>query len=449
VCLLDCAFQQTHRFRVKIRRRRRIETSMIEKSQELYEKAKKVMPGGSQMFNKRPEIYEPSQYPIFAEKVDGPYLYDVDGNRYIDYLLAYGAIHLGYNYPSVQEAVIQQIQRGTIHSINDPLEIELAEELIDTIPSAEMVRYFLSGSEATSAAVRIARAYTGKDTIVKWGYHGWHDWTSLVRGGPTKGMLGCLKMINCPASSISHVPTNVSQSTVELRYNDLDSFADFMKKEGKDVACVIMEPFYYELPENGFLDGVKAIAHEHDSILIFDEVKTGVRVNDGGAQKHFGVTPDMSVFSKAISNGYPFSVVVGKKPVMNVCEKLWFAGTNCGNSVGISASLATIRESKRVGAVEHIWKLGERIVRGLKDLLEIYKIEAEIGGLPPMPNFIFKNNDIDKKKKITNTYLSEMIKDGIFMPIEHCFYISYSHSQRDIDDTLNAMERAFKKIKNM
>jgi len=319
--------------------------------------------------------------------------------------------------------------------------------LVNTIPSAEVVRYFLSGSEATSAAVRIARTYTGRDKIIKWGYHGWHDWTSIVRTGPTKGMINYLNMINCPVSSISHVPKNVSQNTVELEYNNLDTFKELMENEGKNVACIIMEPVYYEIPEEGFLNGLISTAHEYGSVVIFDEVKTGARVSYGGAQEYLKVTPDMSVFSKAISNGYPFSLVAGKKSIMSACEELWFAGTNSGNAVGTSAALATIRESKKINAVDHIWKLGEYIKNELKNLIKTYDIEGEIGGLPPMPIFIFTSENIERKKKMTTMYLSELISNGVFMPVEHCFYISFSHTIKDINNTLAAIEKAFKKIK--
>jgi glutamate-1-semialdehyde-2,1-aminomutase len=417
------------------------------KSAELYEKACRVIPGGSQMYNKRPVIYEPVDYPIFADRSEGAVLYDLDGNAYIDYLLAYGAILLGYNYPPVQDAVIEQVKRGTIHSVNDPLEVELAEELVETIPCADMARYYLSGSEATTAAVRIARAHTGRHKVMKWGYHGWHDWTSVVRGGPAKGMVDYLHMINCPVESITHVPEDVSNHTIELPYNDLPALKRILEREGDSIACIIMEPFYFLLPDEGFLEGVIEYAHRFDIVVIFDEVKTGARVARGGAQEHFNVVPDMAVFSKAIANGYSFSLVVGCERVMRACEKLWFAGTNSGNSVGMRAALETVRESKRVGAVEHIWKLGERILEGLRSLVEQYDIEGVIGGIPPMPIFVFNPKDLERKKKMTSQYLSSLISRGIFMPIEHCFYISYSHSEEHIDKTLTAIEDAFKEMR--
>jgi glutamate-1-semialdehyde aminotransferase len=419
----------------------------LEKSKELHKRALGLIPGGSQMFNKRPLIYEPAEYPDFADRSEGSHLYDVDGNKYIDYLLAYGAIHLGYNYAPVMDSVTDQIRRGTIHSVNDPLEITLAEEICSTIPGAQMVRYFLSGSEATSAAVRIAQAHTNRKKIVTYGYHGWHDWTRIVRTGPTRGMADYLDMIHCPVESITHVPEEVSNNTLELEYNNLGSLENLMRTEGDEIACIIMEPFYFELPEKGFLEGVRDTAHRYGSVLLFDEVKTGMRVSLGGAQEYLGVTPDISVFSKAIANGYPFSLVAGKREYMRACESLWFAGTNCGNAVGISAALATIRESRRVGACDHIWKLGERIMKGMQELLARYEIPAEMGGLPPMPFLTFKGDNREMKKKLTGMYLSGLISRGVFMPLEHCFYISFSHTVEDIDHTLNAIEESFKAIK--
>jgi glutamate-1-semialdehyde 2,1-aminomutase len=420
----------------------------LRRSKELYKRAVEVIPGGSQMFNKRPSIYHPAHYPIFAERSEGAYLYDVDGNRYIDYLLAYGAILLGYNYKPVQDAVKKQVDLGTIHSVNDPLEVELAEEMSKTIPSAEMVRYYLSGSEATTAAVRIARAHTGREKIIKGGYHGWHDWTRVVRGGPTKGMTNYLKMINCPLESIGHVPISVSQNSIELEYNNLDYLKNVLKKEGEEIACVIMEPFYFELPREGFLENLISLAHEYGCVVIFDEVKTGARVSYGGAQEYLKVIPDMSVFSKAIANGYSFSVVAGKKSIMKTCENLWFAGTNSGNAIGMRAALTTMKESKKIKAVEYIRDLGEYIMKGIEELIRIYEIDGTVGGVPAMPMFVFNNSSMEKKQKITAMYLDELINNGIFMPIEHCFYISYSHTREDMQNTLTAIEKAFKRIKS-
>jgi glutamate-1-semialdehyde aminotransferase len=260
-------------------------------------------------------------------------------------------------------------------------------------------------------------------------------------------MKSYLEMINCPVSSITHVPHDVSENTFEFEYNDIHSLKSIMEKEGQSTACIIMEAIYFEAPRNGFLEEVKKIAHEYGAVLIFDEVKTGVRVSNGGAQEYLNIIPDMSVFSKAISNGFPFSVVVGSKEVMSACEELWFAGTNCGNAVGISAALATIRESKKVNAVKHIWMLGERIMKGINELIGRYEVPAVIGGLQPMPYLSFNASSMQKKKEITELYLSELIKRGVFMPVEHCFYISYNHSIKDIDDTLNTIEEAFKLIK--
>jgi glutamate-1-semialdehyde aminotransferase len=310
-----------------------------------------------------------------------------------------------------------------------------------------MVRFFLSGSEATSAAVRIARAYTGRNKIIKWGYHGWHDWTTIGRKGPTEGMSAYLNMLHCPVESITCVPDYVSQNTIEMKYDDLDSLKKIMKEEGADVACVIMEPFYFDIPHEGYLEGVKKLLHKYNSVFILDEVKTGARISEGGAQEYLNIIPDLSVFSKAISNGYSFSLVAGKREIMSVCEELWFAGTNSGNTVGITAALATMREAKKVHASEKIWDLGERMVHGIRGLIDIYGIDAEIGSLPPMPYLTFKHDNRDIKRRITTRYLSSLIQKGIFMPLEHCFFISYSHSMDDIDTTLNCIEDSFKLIK--
>ncbi len=424
-------------------------SNRIEQSLQYYKKACEIIPGGSQMFNKRPCSYDCAPYPIFAEKAEGPYLYDVDGNRYIDYLLAYGAILLGYNYGAVQDAVTKQLHRATIHSVNDPIEIELAEELIKTIPGAEMVRYFLSGSEATSAAVRIARAYTRRSKIVNWGYHGWHDWTITSRHGHSRGTLDYLSMINCPEENWNHVPVGVAEYTIEFEYNNIESLKQIMESEGGDVACIITEPFHYAEPKNGFLQQAKEIAHRYGSLFILDEIKTGSRVAHGGAQEYYGVVPDISTFGKAISNGYPFSLVAGKKDIMQTCERLWFSGTNSGNAIGISAALATVRESKKLNAPKHIWDLGKQLMEGMGELLRKYGVDGQVGGLPPMPYLTFLTSSIERKKAMTFAFLSELINGGVFMPVEHALFITYSHTRDDIGRTLEVIERAFKRMGKM
>lgn len=419
----------------------------ISKSEQLYSRAMKVMPGGSQMYNKRPSIYAPCKYPIFVKEVQGAHFVDVDNNEYIDYLLAYGAIVLGYNYPIVRDAVINQIKQGTIFSVNHELEIELAEELIRTIPSAEMVRYFLSGSAATSAAVRMARAYTGKEKIIHWGYHGWHDWCVTGVDGSPKGLLEYFESTNCPLSSLNGVPSGVRQYTLELRYNDLNFLEDLLKEEGDNVACIIMEPFYFDLPQDGFLEGVKNLAHQYDALLVFDEVKTGCRVSPGGAQEYYGVIPDLSVFGKAISNGYPLSLVVGKKEVMKVNEGLWYAGTNSGNTVGIAAALSTIREIKHKNVTNHIWRLGRKLMSGLDRIANDLGVEGKSMGLPPMFAFRFTARDKEMVRKMENIFLCECVKRGIFYPKNHVWFICYSHEDVDINKTLEVSKEALKAVK--
>jgi len=421
----------------------------LDKSLKMYEKALRLIGGGSQMLIKRPDIFKPAEYPIYAERNEGPYFYDVDGNKYIDYLLAYGAILFGYNYKPVMDAVIEQIKKATIHSINNPIEIELAEEMVKTIPSAEMVRYFLSGSEATSAAVKIARGYTGRPKVVKWGYHGWHDWCVTIKGEIPQNMKNYMKIMNLEKGLINTVPMETGKDTLEFTYNNLNSLKEVMEKDGENIACVIMEPFYMDPPEKGFLEDVIKVVHKYGAVYILDEVKIGGRISPGGAQEYLNIVPDLSVFSKAMANGYPFSAVVGKKEIMKTCDRLWYAGTNCGNAVGISAALATMREIKRTNTIEHIWKLGEQLMDGVRSIIKDLDIEdvVKICGLPPMPYITFTIGDRIIEKN--GAFLSECIDNGIFLPKEHCAYISYMHTKEDINKTLEVMENAFKKVKEL
>ncbi len=419
----------------------------VRKSWEIYTEALRVIPGGSQMYNKRPSTYAPAKYPIFAKSASGAHFTDVDNNDYIDYLLAYGAILLGYNYPAVTAAVKHQIDYGTIFSVNHELEVTLAQELIQIIPGAEMVRYFLSGSEATTAAIKIARAYTGKYKVIRWGYHGWHDWCTTGQFGPPRAFLKYLETINCSDRCLRGVPPAVGQYTLELKYNDLNFFEDLLRKERGKVAGIIMELFYYEKPKTGFLEDAIKLAHQYEALFILDEVKTGGRVSRGGAQEYFRITPDLSVFSKGMANGYPFSVVLGKKKFMQINDELWYAGTNSGNLMGISAALATLRELRNKNVVPHIWNLGRKLMKGLDEMVNDLGIEGKTVGYPPMPSFHFLVDDEETNKKMVDIFLSECINKGVFYPKDHVWFISYSHTEEDIDQTLEISRRALKKVK--
>ena len=285
------------------------QTLQLKRSHDLKAKAKRLIPSCTQTFSKGPTQFVQGAAPVFIARGQGSHVWDVDGNEYIDYPMALGPVILGHNYPAVTKAVSKQLQEGTIFSLPHPLEIEVAEILVEIIPSAEMVRFGKNGSDATSGAVRLARAYTGRDLIACCGYHGWHDWyigaTSRNRG----------------------VPEAVRRLTIPFEYNNIEDLRRIFEDHPGNVAAVIMEPVGITEPKNEFLPQVRELTQREGALLIFDEVVTGFRIALGGAQEYFGVAPDLTCLGKAMANGYPLSAVVGRREIMELFDEIFFSFT--------------------------------------------------------------------------------------------------------------------------
>ena len=299
----------------------------FEKSNALIEREKKVAPLAAQTFSKSYRYFMPGAAPMFIERGEGTRLIDVDGNEYIDFVGALGPITLGYNYKRVNDAVIEQLNKGIIFSTQAPVECELAEKLVEVIPCAEMVKFVKNGSDATTAAIRIARAYTGRDRVAKCGYHGMHDW-SIGASENNKG-----------------VPQAVRDLTHNFKYNDLDSLESVLSSHPGEFAAVIMEPIQSNGPTKEYLQAVVDTAHKHGAIAIFDEVVSGFRYAIGGASELYGVTPDMASYGKGCANGMPLSFVAGKRELISQIEQGVFVSmTFGGDAVSCAAALATVKE---------------------------------------------------------------------------------------------------------
>lgn len=334
----------------------------LDRSLDCLAQAERVIPGTSQTFSKSWTQFSRGVSPVFAEKGEGCHLTDVDGNRYIDYSMALCPVILGYNHPVVNEAITVQLRKGIVFSLPHRLEIELAQELVRLIPCAEMALFGKNGSDATSAAVRVARAYTGRDHVVACGYHGWQDWyigTTTRAGG---------------------VPKAVRELSHNVPYNDLRALEGLLEMHRGEVAAVIMEPVGVIPPVPGYLEGVRDLTRRHGSLLIFDEVITGFRLHLGGAQTFFGVVPDLAAFGKAMGNGMPIAAVVGRRDVMQVFNEIFFSTTFGGETLSLAASLATIRYLEEHNVIDTLWRRGaklkeevERLIHelGLQDMLEI------------------------------------------------------------------------------
>ena len=300
----------------------------FEKSQAMLARAEKVIPLGSQTFSKSRTQYPYGVSPYFITRGQGSRVWDMDGNEYIDFVSSLASITLGYQDPDVTSAVRRQLdESGVIFSLPHPLETEVAELICEMVPCAERVRFGKNGSDATSGAIRVARAFTGRDRVAVCGYHGWQDWyigsTARHRG----------------------VPQATRDLTHAFNYNDLESLNTQLKAHSGEFAAVIMEPMNVVEPHPGFLEGVKALAHKHGALLVFDETITGFRYANGGAQALFGVTPDLATFGKGLANGYPVSAVAGRADVMKQMEEIFFSFTFGGEALSLAAAKATLESS--------------------------------------------------------------------------------------------------------
>jgi glutamate-1-semialdehyde aminotransferase len=405
-------------------------------SLKLFEIAKTLIPGDVQK-SRHPRNFA-DNYPVFMNRGKGSHVWDVDGNEYIDWLLSYGPIVLGHRNKQVDKSVTGEMKKGFVFDLTPPLQLELAKKLIKFIPCAEKVILTTTGSGATTAAVRIARIYTGREIIIRWGYHGWHDW--------------CLE-------KTPGIPRSTTKAVKTFKYNDLNSLSKVLDENKGKVACIIMMPFEFVPPQDGFLEGVRDLANDHGTVLIFDEVRSWPRMGLGGAQGYFGVTPDLTAISKGIANGYPISAVVGKADFMEAAKETTISATYFPSTIGIAAALKTLQILEEKNAIQHIWNIAERLTNGLKELITVKKVRAAVIGLPQMPllifgdennykhhwkNWIYKKGDPGTPEdiKLMNAFYSETIKRGVFFHPRHHWYSCLSHSIKDVEKTLKASEEA-------
>jgi glutamate-1-semialdehyde 2,1-aminomutase len=395
------------------------------RSEELFARAQEIIAGGTTQ-GKAPNTLIPGEYPIYAARGRGAMLWDVDGNRFLDWILAYGIIVLGYCDPDVDAAVVQEIREGFAFPLTRPVQNELAELLVQTIPCAEMVHFFKTGSDTTTAAVRLARIATGRTKIVRWGYNGWHDWCCTREAG---------------------IPHQVREEVLTFRYNDLDSLAGVLNQNRGQVACVIMMPLEIEPPQPGFLQGVKDLAHEHGALFILDEMRSGFHLAMGGAQEYYGVTPDLATFSKALSNGYALSVLAGRRDLMQVLSQTYVSSTFFTNSLAMAAAVATINKLKREKVIPHLWRIGQLLIDGLDRLAGDLDVEARAVGVAPMPYLVFTYSDPEIRETAKYVFYRETTRRGLLLHPNHHWFVSAAHGDQDLAFTLQVCETAFRTVK--
>ena len=391
-------------------------------------RAEALLMNGVGTMSKSTRYICPGCCPSYVARAKGAYFWDVDGHRYIDYPLALGPVVLGYAYDEVDEAVKRQMQNGFLYSLSSPLELDLAEILCQEIPGAEKVRFLKSGSEAMAAAVRVARAYTGREKVAVCGYHGWHDWT-IARSSRNAG-----------------VPAGLKELVFEFRYNDLASLEAILAEHYGQIGAVILEPVGMHAPEDSFLHRVAALAHKAGALLIFDEVITGFRMHLGGAQAYFGVTPDLAGFGKAMANGYPLAALVGKREIIDaVQDQIFISSTYSGDLLSISAAIKTIEILRRNNVNAYIMELGQKLKDGLNEIIAELGLPFACHGMPHKTFLVFEDYEEVPAKMIETVFRQENLRRGIFLGYGH--FISYSHSLDDLRQSLEVAAEVLDLIK--
>lgn len=401
----------------------------------MFAEAQTLVPGGVAGI-RRPYNFVVGEYPIFFDNGKGGRITDVDGNEYIDYLCAYGPISIGYREEEIDNAVIEQIKsKGFCFSLTQPIQNQLVHKLKEVIPCCEMAAIVKTGSDATTIAIRTARAYTGKVKIARCGYHGWHDWCVEVKGG---------------------IPEKLYEDILEFHYNDLDQVEDICKRHSNDMAAIIVTPVGHplaaevEMPKPGYLEGLRALADRYGCVLIFDEIRSGFRCHLGGAQAYFGVTPDLATFGKAMANGYAIAALVGKREIMSVmADKVFLSSTFFPNSDAQVAALKTIEILEREKVTDVIAAKGRKFAAEVEKTVADSGIPAQFSGAPWMPFITFTKDETGLYKKLRTEFYTKLIRRGVFLQPYHHGYICFRHTDEDLAYTVNAIKDSLSELRSM
>jgi len=402
------------------------------RSDELWERGRRLIPAGTQTLSKGPDQFVRGLTPKYLVRGEGARVWDADGNEYIDYPMALGPILLGYGYAPVIEAVMRHVREGTTFTLMHPLEVEVAEMLVSVVPCAEMVRFGKNGADVTSAAVKVARASTGRDHIAYCGYHGCQDWYAVTTPR-NKG-----------------IPAVMASFMHAFEYNNIKSLERVFDENPHRMACVIMEvpgtdPAVDTATGMNFLGAVRELAHRNGALFVLDEIVTGFRYSLGGAQELFGVVPDLATFGKGMANGFAISALVGKSEFMRELDEVFFSMTYSGETTGLAAAKATIAEMMEKPVIEHIWKTGERLHAGINAAAEAAGSALRITGRPPRAVISIKDEGGEEDMVLRSIFLQETVKRGILFggPV----FVSFSHGDDEIEKTLEAVAEAVEVVK--
>ena len=405
----------------------------------LYQRAKGLIPGGTQLLSKRPEMFLPDRWPSYFAEAHGVEVVDLDGHTYIDMsLMGVGACVLGYADGEVDLAVHAAIDRGVACTLNAPEEVELAELLIEIHPWASCVRYTRSGGEAMAAGVRIARAFTGRDRVAFCGYHGCGDWYLAANLADDRALDDHL----LPGLPPAGVPRALAGSALPFHYNRPEQLRGIVERHRKDLAAIVMEPQRGEPPRDGFLEEVREIADGIGAVLIFDEITSGFRVTSGGIHKTLGVEPDIAVFAKALANGYAMAALIGRGSVMQSAQDTFLSSTSWTERIGPTAALATVRKHCRERVAEHLFEIGARVQRGWTEIAEICGVSLRVGGIPSLAEFAF----LHEEERVLTTLFVQLMLDRGYLAFTQ-FKPSYAHTAEHVDRYLQAVSDVFQQIR--
>ena len=404
--------------------------------QDLYKKAKTLIPGGTMLLSKRPEMFLPDNWPSYFSKAKGCKVWDLDGNEYTDMcIMGIGTNTLGYGNDEVDNAVIDTVKKGNMSTFNCPEEVALAEKLVELNPWADMVRFARSGGEANSIAIRIARAASGKDKVAICGYHGWHDW--YLSANHNKGDELSSHLLS--GLNPNGVPKNLKNTVHPFHYNDFEELLDIVTSN--DIGVIKMEVMRNFGPEDNFLQKVRDLATQRNIVLIFDECTSGFRETYGGIYKKYGVEPDMAMYGKTIGNGYALTAVVGKKAVMEAAQTSFISSTFWTERIGPTAALKTLEVMQNMKSWDIITAQGKKVQSQWKSLAETHNIEIMVSGMPALSTYSFNSDNAMEYK----TFIAqEMLKKGFLASTN--FYACTEHKDVNIAHYFDALDGVYKTI---
>lgn len=409
----------------------------MSKSQDLYTHAKERIPGGVQLLSKRPEQFAPNQWPNYAVKAKGCEVWDLDGNHYYDMTTnGIGACLLGYADPDVTAAVVNRIENGSMSTLNCPEEVALADKLCEIHPWASNVRFARTGGECCAVAVRIARATTGRNLVAICGYHGWSDWYMAANLGDTSQLDGQL----LPGLDPTGVPRQLSGTALTFKSHDWEAFDKLIAAYGDQLACIIMEPFRNEFPQEGWLEHIRDEAHRVGALLIFDEITIGWRLTFGGSHKLTNVTPDIATFAKALGNGHPIAAIIGTAEAMEGAHTSFISSTYWTEGVGFTAALAAIEKMEKTNVSAHAARVGKTVMNDWKEAAERHNVPIECSGLPCLAHFAFTKWPLELK----TLYTVLMLKEGFLGNTG--MYPTLAHTDEILALYRAAIDRVFEKI---